>query len=53
MLNILGIVLIVLWLAGVVAKMTFGGLIHVILVLAIIMLLMRFIKGKKNSNGAM
>ena len=40
-------VLIVLWLLGIVSSYTMGGLIHVLLVIAIILVLVRVIQGRK------
>jgi hypothetical protein len=39
------VVLIVLWLLGVVTSYTMGGLIHILLVIAIIVVLVRVIQG--------
>lgn len=47
MLWILSVVLILLWLLGVVSDYTIGGFIHILLVIAIIMLLVRIIQGKR------
>ncbi|NLN66122.1 MAG: lmo0937 family membrane protein [Clostridiaceae bacterium] len=41
------IVLIGLWLLGVVTSYTLGGFIHILLVLAIVTVLIRVIKGKR------
>ncbi len=41
------VVLIVLWLLGMVTSYTMGGLIHILLVIAIIVLLVRVIQGRK------
>lgn len=41
------VVLIVLWLLGIVSSYTMGGLIHILLVIAIIMVLVRIIQGRK------
>jgi len=41
------VVLIVLWLLGVVNAYTMGGLIHILLVVAIIVVLVRVIQGNK------
>ncbi len=46
MLMTLAIVLIVLWLLGMVTAYTMGGLIHVLLVVAIIVILVRVIQGR-------
>ncbi len=42
----IAIILIILWLLGVVTSFTIGGLIHVLLVVAIIMFLIRIIQGR-------
>jgi hypothetical protein len=41
------VILIVLWLLGIVTGSTMGGLIHVLLVIAIIVVLVRLISGRK------
>ena len=41
------VVLIILWLLGLVTGTTMGGLIHVLLVVAIIVVLVRVISGRK------
>jgi hypothetical protein len=41
------VVLIVLWLLGIVTAYTMGGLIHILLVIAIIVVLVRVIQGRK------
>jgi hypothetical protein len=41
------VILIVLWLLGMVTSYTMGGLIHILLVIAIIVLLVRIIQGRK------
>lgn len=46
MLEALAIILIVLWLLGFVSSYTMGGFIHILLVLAIVMILLRLIRGK-------
>jgi uncharacterized membrane protein YtjA (UPF0391 family) len=40
-------ILIVLWLVGLVTAYTMGGLIHILLVIAIIMVLVNLIQGRK------
>jgi hypothetical protein len=47
MLYTLAVVLIILWLLGMVSSYTIGGLIHVLLVVAIIMVLVNVIGGRK------
>ena len=46
MLNTILILLVVLWLLGMVSSYTMGGFIHVLLVLAIAMVLIRVIQGR-------
>lgn len=41
------VVLIVLWLLGMVTSTTMGGLVHVLLVIAIILILVRVISGRR------
>jgi Family of unknown function (DUF5670) len=40
------VILLVLWLLGVVSSYTFGGFIHVLLILAIAVVLIRVIQGR-------
>lgn len=47
MLEIIAIVLVVLWLLGLVSSYTIGGFIHVLLVIAIIMVLIRVARGRR------
>jgi len=47
MLGTIAVILIILWLLGVVTSYTIGGFIHILLVIAIIVLLIRLIGGKK------
>ncbi|MDD2735888.1 MAG: lmo0937 family membrane protein [Desulfuromonadaceae bacterium] len=41
------VILIVLWLLGMVSSYTMGGLIHILLVIAIIMVLVNVIQGRR------
>jgi hypothetical protein len=47
MLYTLAVVLIVLWLLGLVSSYTLGGFIHILLVLAIVVILLNVIGGRK------
>ncbi len=47
MLYTIVVVLVILWLLGMVTSYTMGGLIHVLLVIAIIVVLLRVISGRK------
>jgi len=51
MLSTLILVLVVLWLLGMVTSYTMGGLIHVLLVVAIIVVLLRVIQGRNPLGG--
>jgi len=46
MLYTIAVILIVLWLLGLVTSYTIGGFIHVLLVIAIIVVLVRLISGR-------
>jgi hypothetical protein len=46
MLYTIAIILIVLWALGLVSSFTMGGLIHVLLVIAIVVVLLRVISGR-------
>lgn len=50
MLTTIAVILIVLWLLGVLTSFTLGGFIHVLLVIAIIVILIRLINGQKPIN---
>lgn len=47
MLETIVVILLVLWVAGLVSSYTMGGLIHVLLVVAIAVVLLRVIQGRK------
>jgi hypothetical protein len=47
MLNTIAVVLLVLWLLGLVTSTTLGGFIHILLVIAIVVVLLRIINGRK------
>jgi hypothetical protein len=49
MLYTLAVVLIILWLLGLVTSYTMGGVIHVLLVIALVMILLNFISGRKRA----
>ncbi len=46
MLNTIAVVLIVLWLLGLVTANTLGGFIHILLVIAVVVVLLRIIGGR-------
>ncbi len=47
MLWTLAVILIILWLLGLVTSYTLGGFIHILLVVAIVMILVRVIQGRR------
>jgi uncharacterized membrane protein YtjA (UPF0391 family) len=49
MLYTLAVVLLILWLLGLVSGYAIGGLIHILLVIALVMVLVSFISGRRRS----
>ena len=49
MLWTLAVILVILWLLGLVTSYTMGGLIHILLVVALVMVLVNFISGRKRA----
>jgi len=47
MLYIIGVVLILLWLLGLITSYTLGGFIHILLVIALVVIVLRIISGRK------
>ncbi len=47
MLQTLAIILIILWLLGIVSSYTMGGFVHILLVIAIILIVVRLIQGRR------
>lgn len=47
MLQTIAIILVVLWLLGLVSSYTMGGFIHLLLVLAVVVILIRVIQGRR------
>ncbi len=47
MLETIAIILIILWALGLVSSYTMGGFIHILLVIAIVVILIRVIKGRR------
>jgi hypothetical protein len=47
MLYTIAVVLVILWLLGLVSSYTLGGFIHILLVIAIVMILIRLISGRR------
>jgi hypothetical protein len=47
MLWTIALILIILWVLGLVSSYTMGGLVHVLLVIAIVVVLIRVIQGRK------
>jgi hypothetical protein len=49
MLYTIAVVLLVLWLLGMVTSASMGGFIHILLVIAVIMILVNFISGRRSA----
>ena len=49
MLYTIAVVLLVLWLLGLVSGYAIGGLIHILLVVAVVMVLLRVIQGRRSA----
>ncbi|MCK9472339.1 lmo0937 family membrane protein [Sulfurimonas sp.] len=47
MLETIAIILIILWLLGFVSSYTLGGFIHILLVIALVVILLRVIQGRR------
>jgi hypothetical protein len=47
MLYTIAVVLLILWLLGLVSSYTMGGFIHILLVVAVVMILISFISGRR------
>jgi len=47
MLETIVVVLVALWLLGMVSAYTMGGLIHLLLVIAVVVVLLRIIRGRR------
>ena len=47
MLYTIAVVLVILWLLGLVTSYTLGGFIHLLLVLAVVVVLIRIIQGRR------
>lgn len=46
MLTTIAVVLVVLWFLGLVTSYTMGGLVHILLVIAVVVLLIRVLQGR-------
>jgi hypothetical protein len=49
MLYTIAVILIILWLLGLVTSYTMGGVIHVLLVIALVMVLLNFFSGRRGA----
>ena len=47
MLYTLAVVLIILWLLGMISSYTLGGVLHILLVIALVLILASFISGRR------
>ncbi|MGA3288231.1 MAG: lmo0937 family membrane protein [Bacteroidota bacterium] len=51
MLVTIAVILVILWLLGLVSSYTMGGFIHILLVIAIVVILVRVIRGRNVVDG--
>jgi Family of unknown function (DUF5670) len=51
MLSTIAVILIVLWLLGMATSYTLGGFVHILLVIAIVVVLVRLIQGRDPLHG--
>jgi len=49
MLYTIAVILIVLWILGLVSSTTMGGFVHILVVIAVVIILVNFIKGRKHA----
>jgi len=47
MLETIAVILLILWLLGLVSSYTMGGFIHILLVIAVVVILVRLIQGRR------
>jgi hypothetical protein len=47
MLETIAVILIVLWLLGLVSSYTMGGFVHILLVIAVVVILVRVLQGRR------
>lgn len=47
MLETIAVILLILWVLGLVSAYTMGGLIHILLVVAVVVILIRLIQGRR------
>ena len=47
MLQTIAVILVILWLLGLVSSYTLGGFIHILLVIAVVIVLLRVIQGRR------
>lgn len=47
MLETIAIILVILWILGLVSSYTMGGLVHILLVLAVVVVLVRVLQGRR------
>jgi len=47
MLETIAVILLILWVLGLVSSYTMGGLVHILLVIAIVVILVRVIQGRR------
>ncbi|WP_366125085.1 lmo0937 family membrane protein [uncultured Desulfovibrio sp.] len=47
MLEMIAVVLVILWLLGIITSYSLGGFIHILLVIAVVVIVIRFLQGRR------
>ena len=47
MLEMIAVVLVMLWLLGIITSYSLGGFIHILLVIAVVVIVIRFLQGRQ------
>ena len=47
MLEMIAVVLVMLWLLGIITSYSLGGFIHILLVIAVVVIVIRFLQGRR------
>ncbi len=47
MIETIAVLLLILWLTGIITSYTLGGFIHILIVIALVLFLVRFIQGRR------
>lgn len=47
MLEMIAVILVILWLLGIITSYSLGGFIHILLVIAVVVIVIRFLQGRR------